>query len=311
MHYIRHYSISPFDYKLWEKLLEYGVECRCYPPNAKQEDYTGMGFHLDESIPKFSELEPYLPEATQSISASEISAGKPCVFITYKDCYTEKERESAKWLEMRGISLKLSPINDETLWERTCILGVNRYGIPLSNHHVQVEPLVVGHAVRWSNSQFFSGSYNTNYIFCSGIAKDILENSGLRGFRFDPVLKGKQKGQLADTWQLRSCYTVPNGAFLPIRYMEESICPDCGIQILHFTDGRYLYGVKEGMLNPNVDFYETLPSFGGYPGTSCGTEYLISRRGYQMLRSNKMTRGVEFIPLQVISERIISIGGGA
>ena len=93
--------------------------------------------------------------------------------------------------------------------------------------------------------------------------------------------------------------------------MEESICPDCGIQILHFTDGRYLYGVKEGMLNPNVDFYETLPSFGGYPGTSCGTEYLISRRGYQMLRSNKMTRGVEFIPLQVISERIISIGGGA
>lgn len=118
--------------------------------------------------------------------------------------------------------------------------------------------------------------------------------------RIRGVLKGRKEEQLADTWQLRSSYTAPNGTFLPIRYMEESICPDCGVQILHFTDGQRLYGVKKGMLNPDVDFYETLPSFGSYPKTSCGAKFLISQRGYQMLRSKKMTRGVEFIPLQVI-----------
>ena len=130
----------------------------------------------------------------------------------------------------------------------------------------------------------------------------ILEESDLRGFRFDPVLRGGRKEPLADAWQIRALSVTPNWAFVPLQYMEESPCPICGIQRLHLLEGRRKYGIRKGYLDPEVDFYETLPSFGSFPGTSCGTRNIISQQMYRLLCEKRMTRAVKFIPLSVVDD---------
>ena len=268
-----------------------------------------MSFFLDESSPAFGELEPYLPEATPVEDHLKLPANfdiknpfkDPCTSILYEPVYTEEERKSAEWLEIWAISRKVQILNEETFFARSCIYGKNKWGAVQAWHTVQAEPPVVSRPIRWSNSQFFCTCY-TQELFCNDRTKMILEESDLQGFRFDPVLRGGRKEPLADAWQIRALSVTPNWAFVPLQYMEESPCPICGIQRLHLLEGRRKYGIRKGYLDPEVDFYETLPSFGSFPGTSCIVRNIISQRMYRLLCEKRMTRAVKFIPLSVVDD---------
>ena len=308
MHYIKKY-ITNFDIELFRKLEKCKIKCRCFPITAPPDTYTSMDFTLDESSPAFGELEPYLPEATPVEDHLKLPANfdvknpfkDPCTSILYEPVYTEEERKSAEWLEMQAISRKVQILNEETFFARSCIYGKNKWGAVQAWHTVQAEPPVVSRPIRWSNSQFFCTCY-TQELFCNDRAKMMLEESDLRGFRFDPVLRGGRKEPLADAWQIRALSVTPNWAFVPLQYMEESPCPICGIQRLHLLEGRRKYGIRKGYLDPEVDFYETLPSFGSFPGTSCIVRNIISQRMYRLLCEKRMTRAVKFIPLSVVED---------
>lgn len=302
MHYIRHYMIRPCDYDLWQKLEGYGVSCFGLPSNAENSSYLAMGFQLDESIPKFIEIEPFLPEATPdeywTADKSNIYTGDRYTSIRYTPCFSESERQAARWLQMRVISLKLKPINDKTLFRKLCVYKKNMHGIDIGHHCVQAEPVTVGRAIKWGNSQFFSGAYFSGGVFCNNRAKGILENSALRGFQFGAVLN-KQKVSLPETFQIHSDCIAPDEAFVPVHDMNVERCPLCGKQMLYLSGSKPQYGVRSDVLDEGIDLYETLPIFGSYTPDHCSKRLIISQRAYQFLRQQKMARALEFVPLPI------------
>lgn len=303
MHYIRHYSIYPCDHILRKQLETYGVACTVLNnPSTKQDTY--LIFDLDESDPTFEELLKLIPDITPDDVLNEIVRRKdpaPVTTALFFPSYTEEERQNTKWLQIRPMTTKVDPVNDERLCKVTCIFGRNRFNVDLGRHKEQANPYEIKRPVKWGNSQFFSAALiGASSLFCDDRAKIIMDNAKLRGLRYGPVLKWKAGTIIPNIHQILPDHVIPDGAFVPIRDMVDYRCDMCGMQMLRVTGPCSLYGIRDCCMDPEIDFYQTLPLFLGKQRDEpvfAIPHYIISQRAYQVLRENKMCRGVEFTPL--------------
>lgn len=305
MNYIRHYGVSPYSTELKQILEEkYGIKCTVLHNYYLNRDVR-LIFDLDESNPRFQEILRFIPDITPDeelnavVHTPEIET--PVTTALFFPSYTEEERQNTKWLQIRPMTTKVDPVNDERLCKVTCIFGRNRFNVDLGRHKEQANPYEIKRPVKWGNSQFFSAALiGASSLFCDDRAKIIMDNAKLRGLRYGPVLKWKAGTIIPNIHQILPDHVIPDGAFVPIRDMVDYRCDMCGMQMLRVTGPCSLYGIRDCCMDPEIDFYQTLPLFLGKQRDEpvfAIPHYIISQRAYQVLRENKMCRGVEFTPL--------------
>lgn len=308
MHYIRHYSVYPYDDSLKRRLEEeWGIECITLYKGLTQEPNL-LIFDIDESDPRSNEILAIVPPITPPMEGSFTSPlpSRYCNCLYFPQ-YSEEERKSAKWLMMDPITQKVEPRNVETMFAITCVVGKTKTGLDLGRHRVQIEPYMTTKNIKFGNSQFFYGNYmHDSHIFCDDRARQIIENAGLRGVCFENVLKWKTREPLPNMYQIMPENIVPDGVLVGDREIEEYTCEICGMTILRMTGGRAKYGILADKLDPDIDFYQTLPIAAGrqdVPPYIAGTMIIISQRAYQVFAEKKMKRAVRFTPLRDMSTK--------
>lgn len=297
MNYLVHYYVRPYNGKIIGFLEKLDIQCSISPAHGTG-DSGFITFKVYDDNPLFNEIK----EAFYNRTVEFFNVSRECISINtiYYPCYTEAERCGAKWLDIRAITTKIDPANDEDVSRVTCVFGHSRSGTDIGHHRVQAKPVELRRTFKWGNNQFFSGSITTGGLFCSSRAVSIMEHAGLQGLQYGPVLKWRTSTPILNVHQILPEYVIPNGAFSPIRDMESYVCEMCGMQMLRISGKKHLYAVRDSYFDPAMDFFKTLPLFLDYSarGYSGGkVHYILSQRAYQVLKENRMCRGVEFTPL--------------
>ena len=170
---------------------------------------------------------------------------------------------------------------------------------------VQNEPYVIRSPIKWGRSAFVSAYCHGERLFCNDATRAIFEKQNVTGVRFAHVLKKSTGQPMSDIYQLDFTHTISDGTVVAIERMEDYVCQKCGMHMLRFWDGRSRYGLRSGVLDENIDFWQTQPMFLGRPSTEAvrgQRRLIISQRLYRFLVENKLTRGFAFTPLDIVDE---------
>ncbi len=301
MDYVINYSIRPANEFVISVLNNLHINYTV-AHGYRTEENSFAAFRINESDPRNEKIQTIF--CRKAVGKGEmIYDEKMCARIEnalYFPKYEEKERTGVKWIEISGITTKIDPANDKDMSSVTCIFDRTNTGAYIGHHRIQSSPIQVRRTLKWGNSQFFSGAITTEGLFCDDRAVSIMEHAGLKGLQYGPVLKWRTGVPVPNVHQILPNHVVPNGAFVPLRDMESYTCEMCGMQMLRISGKRFLYGIRDNMLDPGIDFYKTLPLFLDYSAkrhSGGRTRYIISQRAYRVLKENKMCRGVEFTPL--------------
>lgn len=284
--------------------------------------YYGLFFDVSENDPRWEEIQQFLPpvyteeeneERARDINSPIINTKADVLYI---DKYTEEECREAKWFLLEPLCDRVDPKNEDTLYEEACMIrnpmrpdpipddvSELRKSILLSRpleigrHLVQAEPYEITKTIKWGTRNFFYTTYfGWMKLFCSDVARQILDKSGLTGIRYIPVLKYKKKTIVPDMHQLTSEYVIPAEAFVPIQNYIVDTCEICHKQML-IRRPRSLLGVYEKYLDETIDFYTTDPIF--CPDKECPGYSLniVSNRMYRTIKDNHMEKNLRFAPL--------------
>ena len=306
MYYIRHFYIYPYDNNLKSILEnEYGIPCEVLKDPFTDKE-TSFVFDVSDLHPRIDDLNKVLPEDTLHKLPDE-QGGNGCaqerVLVSYHPQYSEDERRRAKWLCARNITSKIVPVNCETVDGHECFIKKSKLGYPIGRHELQNEPYVIKSSVKWGRSAFVSAQYHTERLFCNDTIRTLLNAQGITGVHYLPVIKKTTKQPMNDIYQLSFTHTIPDGAVIGIARMEDYVCDQCGMHMLRWGDGRSHFGLRNGILDENIDLWQTQPMFLGSAPTEAvrgSRQLIISQRLYRVLKDNKLDRGFAFTPLDMV-----------
>lgn len=313
MYYIRHYIITPCNDELKSLLeTEYSIIVEVLP-KALTRQSSSMIFDVSEQHPRFQELECILPPET---TAEQLElqfqyfqeTGEVIddwVTIVYQQNYSEEEFCNAKWLTARNTTSKVTPANCETIDTYQCFVKYSKSGRPLGYHEIQNEPYVLKKPIKWGRSAFISAYCHEERLFCNDSVRSMLTAQGIAGIEFYSVLRKSTNQPMDGVFQIIPVFTVPDGAMVATSGMVEHVCDLCGMHMLRYTNGRGRYGLLEGMLDEQIDIWQTQPMFLGRNKAICHSasrQLIISQRMYRFLIGNKLNRGFVFTSLEIIKE---------
>lgn len=310
MYYNRHYIITFCRDKKLLQLLEneFGIPCIFHDHVAR------VIFDIPENHPRMDELEQLLPKETplkisnftkEQISKwllTPLNKNEVQVSISYSAVYSEEDRRTAPWLDVRSVSGKVkSP--DGFRYGRQCILP----GRPPHRdavHRAQDRPFEIAPPVKWGRNSIACSEWCDRMLFCNKCAKRILTAENLNGLQFDPVHSEKTKSLVPDVFQISSSFTSPDDSFVGISHIENHVCEFCGMKMLIPQNERARYAIREGKLDQSVDIYKTLPLFlprcGDMEPVHGTSHIIISQRFYRVLADNQMDHALEFTPLNEV-----------
>ena len=269
------------------KLQDLGIDVVQLAPQIAMRGY--YVFHVVEESSCFSEIIEWIDRA-KKIEGTDIK-------ILYSIKFTEEELSKADFLEIRSVYAGITPLDafrsSYIRMEHECDIG---YAGQME-HFVQVGPPVIRKFPSWRQNRHFASDYDSamTYLFCSSHAKQIIEESGLTGAEFNPVIDARTKQPAKDVWQIhpQECddFMLPGPFLTAFRP-----CKICGKMRHVNTDGRYLPILSRSLIPLSVDFMQTPPLVGadiGYPF------YVITGKAYRVLKKANMTRGLAFSALEV------------
>ena len=141
--------------------------------------------------------------------------------------FSNEEMENANWYTFEATRLDIETSDEDYTYEFFCpyetITGT-RY-----RHRKQVNPYISKRTPKWKNNYNFcainTGDFST--IFCSDIAKRMIQNRNISGIDFMPVVNRKNI-PTENVSQLCFSNILPRKAFNFIGEYREIICPTCG-----------------------------------------------------------------------------------
>lgn len=311
MYYIRQFYIAPYDAKLKDILEnDYHIPCDIHTHAVTGEELAFI-FWVSDLHPQIEELNRILPAETTAEESAAKEAHyaktkewiKGCVLVSHFAQYSEEERRSAKWLYARNVTAKVIPVNCETVDGHQCFVKLSKMGHPLGRHEIQNEPYVIRSPIKWGRSAFVSAEYHDERLFCSDRVRQILSANHITGIDFQPVLKKSTMQPMDDIHQLVFTHTIPDGVVVSISGMEDYVCDQCGMHMLRWSYEHNFYGLRDGVLDEDIDFWITQPMFLGAAPTDAvraQQHLIISQKAYRFLIENKLDRGFDFTPLDTV-----------
>lgn len=305
MYYIRHYIIFSSKEFCICNTLEKDFNIHCKVNKGLFSEGLSYTFDIPENHPMIDRLEHILPEETISNASTDVPSGKDThgdtVLVVYYPVYSEEEYCNAKWLSIRSCFSKVHAENQESVYRTECILNEPNFRSPIGRHRTHNAPYLIKTAVKWGRN-FIASSLDEHVLFCNDRARKIFEREKLVGLKYSPVIDKSSGKSVANLYQLSSVYTTLDTDIIPLQDSVPFVCDQCGMRMILLKSTKGRYGVLEGALSGNVDFYQTPPMIAGNsPKGAVGghSEFIISQRMYQVMRANKIDRNVIFTPLDI------------
>ena len=243
----------------------------------------------DFSILKICESDPKWPVVNKYIAANDIFS-----VITLK--FSQSEMDNAEWFVMRSKWHWEYPMPDNNGGYINLVYNIDNWCKDCGSGFVQKDLFRIRKSPKWGNKHFLMLNWVEDELFISEKAKQVLNNSSLKGFEFLNVLKAKSETKLDDIYQLKITETLQS-CFLPIKenIKKQTKCPICGAT-KYIPSGKG-YSFNEKLLNNNVDIVKTSEKFGA--GALSANKILVSKGFYKTILANKLDRGLEFIPINL------------
>lgn len=221
----------------------------------------------------------------------------------YTAHYTAREINNAKYLFVRSVYDCVYPLNEDEISTCRCFLGAenqSRTGKPGRTHplyqHCEFSGLaVVTQKPKWKPRRCFAGG--CSQLFCNDFAKELIEENGLTGVCFEPVLN-KASEPIGDFWRL-----VPqlvDGFLVPGQHERICKCPVCGADMFERTTGIWTIQIDERKLPHQLDFFRSPSVLLSASGVGQAGIFL-SQRAYRVLKKANITQALVFDPIQGIS----------
>lgn len=303
MYYIRHYIIFPAKEFSLCKTLEEDFNIRC---DIKERLFLdgefSYSFDVPENHPMIDRLDQILPKETPARDIKDIASSdsEDTVLIVYYPVYSEEDYCNAKWLGIRSCFSKIRAENPKDVYRWECMVEKPEWKNPIWRHRRNNESYIIKSPIKWKTNAIACSLDNT-VLFCNDRARKIFEAENLVGLKYIPVIHKASGEPMANIYQLGSCYTTLDTAIAADQDSTSIVCDQCGMHMIVMNSTKATYGVLEGSLSDDVDFYQTPPMIAGITskGVAGGhSEFIISQRMYQVMRANKIDRNVIFIPIE-------------
>ena len=208
--------------------------------------------------------------------------------------YSKREIEQARWISIRS----------KLRWQYPQPAGNGNYkNITYSKENycnqcktglTQIDSFRVKKTPRWRKNCFLMLNWIEDELFLSDNAKNILTNSGMRGFRFFDVVKNDST-KLEDFNQLKVNEILSPGLIDQDNTIKEMHkCNKCGVT-KYVTSGRGLV-YREVVFRNDVDMVNSFELF----GLSGMRDIFINQKFYQVIINNGMDKNIEFVPIKLI-----------
>ena len=215
--------------------------------------------------------------------------------------YTEEEMENAQWYTIESTNWKIECAYMEETFSTSCEysskVGDRNETINIGYHITQVAPFYLSKPIKWGKNYFYSNMYGgKRTIFCSDKAKAIMENAGLKGAVFSPVINHNSGIVYDNSFQFDSCNIISDD---DIRFYGPAKlwkCPLCG-KSKYLTSALTQIVVNKSILG-NSDFYKTndvhtFLHYSSYPEPF----WIISKKAYNTIKAYGMDRSMHIMPL--------------
>jgi hypothetical protein len=208
--------------------------------------------------------------------------------------FSKEEMENANWYTFEATRHDIETSDQDFTFKGLCPYE-SEIGIRY-RHAKQVNLYLSKRTPKWKNNYNFC-SVNTgdfNKIFCSDIAKMMIENRNITGVEFLPVVNRKNI-PTENVSQLRFPNILPREAFVFIGEYTEMICPTCGRINYEFVQPMYdNMRIKTELIPDGIDMFSAQMSI------SRGwivPPIIVSKRFYNLVVNEMKEKHVRFMPI--------------
>lgn len=212
--------------------------------------------------------------------------------------FTKQELKDAEWLTIRSKWHNgypqpesafgyLSITYDDAQLCRECGAGL-----------VQKDSFRLTKAPKWGTRHFFSLNWVFDELFVDDTARNILESSGLTGFRFLPAKNKRGTEELPGVHQLAIEALTQPGVVTGGRDINKiHTCSVCG-RTKYQPTGIGMHSFRREALDSMPDICRTHEDWGS--GHGADRLILISQRMYRLITDNRLDRSLVFEPIQLV-----------
>ena len=208
--------------------------------------------------------------------------------------FSKDEMEAANWYTFEATRHDIESSDDHFTFEYSCPYE-SEIGIRY-RHEKQINPYLSKRTPKWKNNYNFC-SVNTgdfNSIFCSDIAKMMIENRNITGVEFMPVVNRKNI-PTENVSQLCFPNILPREAFDFLGEYREIVCPNCGKIQYEFVQPMYdNIRVKTELIPSGIDMFSAEMS------VSRGwivPPVIVSKKVYNLVVNEMKEKHVRFMPI--------------
>lgn len=216
---------------------------------------------------------------------------KPRVFAHY----SEKDLSNSRLLEIRLKSIKMCIENVDESFRYDCSYSYTADGFEFhkAHHEEQIGTIMIAKEPAVTTKTVFWGPDDGGtIIFADKKVVDLVQQENVNGVLFHNVLL-KNKKPSARICQMLADHIIQHKDIVWGRGEEEQICSMCGKKQYTLPDAYQLH-LHDDSVYREKDFFSTERIFGDGIAQPI---YIISQRFYQLLKQNKYTAQVDFVPV--------------
>lgn len=209
--------------------------------------------------------------------------------------YSEKDLSVAPLLEIRPRSIKMCIENADESFRYDCQWSymADQFKMHKAHHEEQIGTIMIAKEPPASTRTVFWGPDDGGrIIFADKKVVDLVQRENLKGILFHDVLLKNRKPS-GRIFQMMADYTIHHEEIVWGKGEKEDICRMCGKK-QYVLSNTYQLHLHADPVYWKKDFFSTERIFGeGFAQPM----YMISQRFYQLLKQNKYTSQVDFIPV--------------
>lgn len=213
--------------------------------------------------------------------------------------FTKQELRDAEWLRVRSKWHNGYPQPESAFGYREITYDPARFCRECGAGLVQKDAFRLTKAPKWGTRHFFSLNWVFDELFVDDTARNILESSGLTGFRFLPAKNKRGTEDLPGVHQLFTEAETKPGVVTGGRDIDEVYtCAVCG-RTKYQPTGIGMHSFRREALDGMPDICRTHEDWGS--GHGADRLILISQRMYRLIVDNHLERSLVFEPIQLIN----------
>ena len=212
--------------------------------------------------------------------------------------FTKQELRDAEWLTIGSKWQNGYPQPDSTFGYREITYDPSLFCWECGAGLVQKDSFRLTKAPKWGTRHFFSLDWVFDELFVDDTARNILESSGLTGFRFLPVKNKRGTEDFPGVHQLFVETETKPGVVTGGRAIEKvHTCAVCG-RTKYQPTGIGMYSFRRTTLDSMPDICRTHEDWGS--DHAADRLLLISQRMYRLITDHHLERSLVFEPIQLI-----------